>query len=166
MMWGMRRTLLLMVSTLALAGCAEDPTPVPSSAVVTMNVTPTPVPVRLACPQLVPGQPTPPNCFLSLDPTITIAETAGVGGRLETLDIVVRDLASGQEQTRLSLDRAWIVGQAGTDRIDGHGSIAFRPVVNNYPIPFGRPNLAVVLGVRFVDDKGNVLTPSVQINVV
>jgi hypothetical protein len=154
-----------MVLSLGLAAC-ETRTPVASSAVVTLTVTPTPVPVRLACPALVPGQPTPPNCFLSLDPTVTIAETAGVGGRMESLDVTVRDLGTGQDQTRLTLDRNWIVGQAGTDRVDPFGSIAFRPVVNNYPIPYGRPNLAVILGVRFVDDKGNVLSPSVQINVM
>jgi len=154
-----------MVLSLGLAAC-EDRTPVASSAVVMLTVTPTPVPVRLACPALVPGQPTPPNCFLSLDPTVTVSESAGVGGRLESLEVTVRDLATNQDQTHLTLDRDWIVGQAGTDRIDAFGSIAFRPVVNNYPIPYGRPNLAVILGVRFVDDKGNVLSPSVQINVV
>lgn len=163
----MRTTLPLLVVSLALTGCTEEArNPVASSAVVNLNVTPNPVPVRLACPQLVPGQPTPANCFLSLDPTITVSETAGVGGRLEALEVVVRDLATNQEQTRLTLDRNWIVGQAGTDRIEPRGSIAFRPVVNNYPIPYGRPNLAVVMGVRFVDDRGNVLSPSVQINVV
>jgi hypothetical protein len=155
-----------MVLSVGLGACTEDPTPVASSAVVTLNVTPNPVPVRLACPEQLPGQPQPPNCFLSLDPTITVKETAGVGGKLESLEVVVRDLATNTEQTRLSLDRAWIVQQAGTDRIDAFGSIAFRPVVNNYPIPYGRPNLAVVMGVRFVDDRGNVLSPSVQINVV
>jgi hypothetical protein len=163
---GMRRALLVMVASLGLASCTEDPTPVASSAVVTLNVTPVPVPVRLACPALVPGQPTPPNCFLSLDPTVTVAETAGVGGRLESLEVIVRDLGTGAEQTRITLDRAWILGQVGSDRIDAFGSVAFRPVVNDYPIPYGRPNLAVVMGVRFVDDRGNVLTPSVQINVV
>jgi hypothetical protein len=165
MMVSMRPAIPLMVLSLGLAAC-ETRTPVASSAVVTLTVTPTPVPVRLACPALVPGQPTPPNCFLSLDPTVTIAETAGVGGRMESLDVTVRDLGTGQDQTRLTLDRNWIVGQAGTDRVDPFGSIAFRPVVNNYPIPYGRPNLAVILGVRFVDDKGNVLSPSVQINVM
>ena len=164
-MVGMRRALSVVVLPLMLAACAMR-NPVASSATVMLTVTPTPVPVRLACPALVPGQPTPPNCFLSLDPTVTVAETAGVGGRLETIDVTVRDLGTGQDRTTLSLDRNWIVGQAGTDRIEANGSIAFRPVVTNYPIPYGQPNLAVILAIRFVDDKGNVLLPSVQINVV
>jgi hypothetical protein len=154
-----------MVLALGLAAC-EERTPVASSASVSITVSPTPVPVRLACQALVPGQPPPANCFISLDPTITVAETAGVGGRIETIEVTVRDLGTGQDQTKLTLDRAWIVGQAGTDRVEAFRSIAFRPVVNDYPIPYGRPNMAVILAVRFVDDKGNVLLPSVQINVV
>ncbi|HET9316241.1 MAG TPA: hypothetical protein VFQ51_11675 [Vicinamibacteria bacterium] len=163
-MGSMRRAVSLLALVLSLAAC-EERNPVASSAVVSITVTPTPVPVRLACQEVVPGQPPPPNCFISLDPTITITETAGVGGHLESIEVAVRDLATGQNQTQLTLDRAWIVGQAGSDRVDPRGSIAFRPVVTNYPIPYGRPNLAVILTVRFVDDKGNVLLPSVQINV-
>ena len=162
----MRRAIPLMVLSVGLAACEERTTITASSAVVAITVSPTPVPVRLACPAQVPGSPPPANCFISLDPTVTVAETAGVGGRLESLDVTVRDLATGQDQTHVTLDRAWIVGQAGTDRIEPFGSIAFRPVVNNYPIPYGRPNLAVIMSVRFVDDRGNVLLPSVQINVV
>src|SRR5574339_881327 len=113
-MGSMRRALSLLALVLGLAAC-EERNPVASSAVVTITVTPTPVPVRLACQEVVPGQPPPPNCFISLDPTITITETAGVGGHLESIEVAVRDLATGQNQTLLALDRAWIVGQAGSD---------------------------------------------------
>ena len=58
---------------------------------------------------------------------------------MEVLEIVVRDIATGQEQTRLTLDRAWIVGQAGTDRLEAFGSIAFRPVVDELPDPVRPP---------------------------
>ena len=161
----MRRALLPLVLVLGLAGCEEERPTAPSTAVVAMSVSPTPVPVRVACQEVVPGQPPPANCFISLDPTITLSETGGVGGRAETIDVIVRDLATGQEQTRVTLDRAWIVGNAGTDRVDPFGRLAFQAVVRDYPIPYGRPNLAVILSVRFVDDRGNVLLPSVQINV-
>ena len=44
----------------------------------------------------------------------------------------MRDIASGQEQTRLTLDRAWIVGQAGTDRVER---------VRQHRLPPGRDEL-------------------------
>jgi hypothetical protein len=64
MMGSMRRAILPVVLALGLAAC-EEKSPVASSAVVNLNVTPTPVPVRLGCPQQLPGQPQPPNCFPS-----------------------------------------------------------------------------------------------------
>ena len=107
MVW-MRPAIPLMVLSLGLAAC-EERTPVASSAAVSITVTPTPVPVRLACPELVPGLPPPPNCFLSLDPTVTIAETAGVGGRMDSLEVTVRDLGTGHgpdaPHARQGLDR-------------------------------------------------------------
>jgi len=156
----MRSAPVLLLSSLALAlpACVSSPTG-PASANLVIEVTPTPVVVRLRC---QPGNV--PPCFVSLDPTVTLREIAGLGGRLEVMDVTVRDLGTGVE-TKLSLDRDWIVGQAGTDRIEANGARAFRPTINDYPIPGTRPNFALILGVRFVDDKSHVLTPSVQINV-
>jgi hypothetical protein len=156
----MRTAPLLLLSGLALAlpACVSSPSG-PASANLVIEVTPTPVVVRLRC---QPGNI--PPCFVSLDPTVTLREIAGLGGRLETLDVTVRDVASGGE-TKLNLGRDWIVGQAGTDRIDANGTRAFRPVITDYPISGTRPNLLLTLAIRFVDDKDHVLTPSVQIAV-
>ena len=113
-----------------------------SSAVVKLNVTPTPVPVRLGCP------PSPRTAEATqLLPLARPDDHGRRDGGSRRAARSPRDHreghASGQEQTRLTLDRAWIVGQAGTDRVEPFGSIAFRPVVANYPIPYGRPNLAI-----------------------
>jgi hypothetical protein len=150
--------LLLCGLALALPACVSSPTG-PAFANLVIEVTPTPVVVRLRC---QPGNV--PPCFVSLDPIVTLREIAGLGGRLETLDITVRDSASGAEN-KLSLGHDWIVGQAGTDRIEANGSVAFRPVIADYPISGTRPNFLLILAVRFVDDKSHVLTPSIQINV-
>ena len=156
----MRRALVVLTPLLVLnlPACASGPTG-PASALLVIDVTPVPVIVRLRC---APGGV--PPCFVSLDPTVTLRETAGLGGRMELLEATVRDLATGAE-TKFSLGRDWFVSQVGTDRIEANESRAFRPVINDYPIAGTRPNFALILGVRFVDDKNHTLTPSVQINV-
>jgi hypothetical protein len=150
--------LVVLAAVLALPSCVSGPTG-PASANLVIEVTPVPVIVRLRC---APGGV--PPCFVSLDPTVTLREIAGLGGRLEVLEITVRELATGVEN-KITLDRNWIVGQAGTDRIEASSTRAFRPVVTDYPIQGTRPNFALILGVRFVDDKDHLLTPSIQINV-
>lgn len=157
----MRRapSVLPLLLAVLLPACATDEPTGPTSAALTIEVTPNPVVVRLRC--AAGGG---PPCFVSLDPTVTLRETGGVGGRMESLEVTVRDLATMSEN-KITLGRDWIVSQGGTDRIDAMGTRSFRPVVNDYPIQGTRPNFALILGVRFVDDEGNVLTPAVQINV-
>jgi hypothetical protein len=154
----MRSAPLLLSCVLALPACVSSPTG-PAFANLVIEVTPTPVVVRLRC---QPGNV--PPCFVSMEPTVTLREIAGLGGRLEALEITVRDVPSASE-TKVTLGRDWIVGQAGSDRIDAKSARAFQPVINDYPISGLRPNLVMTLAVRFVDDKSHVLTPSVQINV-
>jgi hypothetical protein len=152
------RAVAVSLAVVALPACVSGPTG-PASANLVIEVTPVPVLVRLRC---APGGG--PPCFVSLDPTVTLREIAGLGGRLESMEVTVRDLASGVEN-KITLGRDWIVGQAGTDRIEANGARAFRPLVEDYPIAGTRPNFALLLGARFVDDKDHTLTPSVQINV-
>jgi hypothetical protein len=149
---------VLVLLAAALPACVSSPTG-PASANLVIEVAPQPVVVRLRCQA---GGVAP--CFVSLDPIVTLREIAGLGGRLESLEVTVRDLGGGGE-TKITLNRDWIVGQAGTDRIEASSTRSFRPVLNDYPISGTRPNFALVMGVRFVDDKNHVLTPSVLINV-
>ena len=165
MMGSMRRAILPVVLALGLAAC-EERTPVASSAVVDLNVTPTPVPVRLGCPQQLPGQPQPPEL-------LPLARSDGHGrrdGRRRRAVGSARDRRAGQRvrpgadapHARPRLDRR---PGRHRPRASRSASIAFRPVVTNYPIPYGRPNLAIQMSIRFVDDRGNVLSPSVRIDV-
>ena len=155
----MRHALGVLVTVaLALPACVSSPTG-PAFANLVIEVTPQPVVVRLRC--QAGGV---PPCFVSLDPTVTLREIAGLGGRLESMDVTVRDLGGGGE-TKITLNHDWIVGQAGTDRIEANSTRSFRPVLSDYPIQGNRPNFALIMGVRFVDDKEHVLTPSIMINV-
>jgi hypothetical protein len=117
--------------------------------------------IRVACLASVPP---PEFCLASLDPTITIAETGGVGGKIETIDLAVRNTATGTEEGRMALDSAWVREQAGTDRIEARGRLAFRPVVAGYRVRNGTvPALVFNISVRFLDDNGHTVNQTLQV---
>jgi hypothetical protein len=138
-----------------------QPTPPPAtSAKIELTITPTPVNVSLVC----PAPTNPAFCLASLNPTVTVAETAGVGGRIESVEVVLRNVTLNKDETKITLGSDWVARQAGTNRLEAKARIGFQPVVSNYPIPAAgpRPQLRIVLGVQFVDDKNNTPFQSVQ----
>lgn len=160
-----RATFLSLFASALLAGCGAE-TPEAASAVLTISVSPVPLVVRWACPQHAPTDPPPTQCFLSMDPTVTVKESAGVGGRVVSMAVGIRDGVTGADYTTVGLDRNWILDNAGTDRIEGNATLSFRVVVNGYPLPYSpRPNLRLAIGARVVDDRGNELTPGLQVNI-
>ena len=158
-------SVFALLATLALSGCSSGP-PEPTQAELTITVSPVPMVVRWACPQHAPTDPPPTQCFLSMDPVVSIKESAGVGGRIVTIHVSVRDAPTSVELVGVTLDRDWVVTNAGTDRIDPNATLSFRTIVNNYPLPYAaRPNLTLVIGARVVDDKGNELTPGFRADI-
>jgi hypothetical protein len=152
--------LLPLLAAAALPACdVFDPDK--ASAAISITVDPNPVVIRVACLASVPP---PEFCLASLDPTITIAETGGVGGTVQNIDLIVRNTASGTEEGRLGLDSAWVREQAGTDRIEARGRLAFRPVVSGYRIKNGTASaLVFTIAVRFMDDNGHTIEQSQQV---
>lgn len=160
-----RLAAVSLLATLSLPAC-ENGTPEASSAVLTISVSPLPVVVRWACPQHAPTDPPPENCLLSMDPIVTIAESAGIGATLEGLIISVRDGATGAERINVSLGREWIVANAGRDTIAGNTDLSFRVVVRDYPLPFApRPNLALLLVASAIDERGNRHNPELRLDI-
>jgi hypothetical protein len=159
----MRLVPCLAVLSIGSAMACQPVSPAgPSSAVLTIQVEPNPLVVRLACPGAVPGQPPPRDCFASMSPTVTVRETAGIGGLIEGIDITVR-LAG--DESRFVLGPDWLMANAGTNRLEGFGALGFQPVVNNYPVPYGQqPAIQIVLTVRFRDDRGHAIVETVQLS--
>jgi hypothetical protein len=164
------RRILLAAALMAL-GCEDflgrNPTssqsPAPTTAKIEVTVVPDPIPMTVTCAS-PPGE----FCSGAIDPTVTIAETAGLGGHLNFVEIVVRNVTASKDESRVMLDSSAISRQVGTNRIEAMGRLAFRPVVTGYPVPASgpRPQLSIVLTVQFADDKGNVLTETARVNVV
>jgi hypothetical protein len=154
-----RYALLLSVALLSsCSGLGSSPsTPsspaAPTTAALAITVAPDPLHLLTVCPA---GD---RNCYASLDATVTITETAGVAGKLTSIQIVLQDGVAGIPLHTETLDSAWIVAHLGTDRIGARGSLAVRPIVEGYPYPAGTPlpPLAVTINVAMTDDNGHTI---------
>jgi hypothetical protein len=137
-----------------------SPSPPPTSAHIELTITPAPVPVKVDC----PAPTNPAFCLASLSPTITVKETAGVGGHINSVEVTIRNVTLARDETKVTLGADWVARQAGTNRLEPKAGIAFQPVVSGYPVPATgpRPQLRIILGVQFIDDKNNTLFQSVE----
>jgi hypothetical protein len=150
----MRKLAIILAAAAASAGCHinyVDPVR-PTLAVITVAVAPDPLRLLVTCP---PGN---TNCFGSLDATVTIAESGGLGGRIEHVDVTVYNVIHARTDSQIRLGADYLRANIGTDRIEANGRMALRPTISGYPFPVGQsPQLEFVLDVRFVDDRGNVI---------
>ena len=106
-------------------------------------------------------------CYGSLDSTVTIKETAGVGGHLTAVDFTAREAVTGASLTTLHLSGEDIRTRAGTDRIEPMGSLAVRPIIQGYPVPASapRPQLVIDVAAQMTDDHGNVVNKTKRVPV-
>lgn len=148
------RTALAIIAAATLSGCHinyVDPV-VPTLSVITVTVVPDPLRLLITCPA---GN---TNCFGSLDATVSIDESGGLGGRVEYVDVTVYDVILARNQSQVRLGSDYLRANAGTDRIEANGRLALRPRLEGYPFPVGhQPQLEFVLAVRFLDDRNNVV---------
>jgi hypothetical protein len=150
----MRRAIAIIALAAAVTGCHvnyQDPVQ-PTLSVITLTVAPDPLRLLVTCP---PGD---TNCYGSLDATVTVAESAGLGGRIEFIDVIIYNVIMARNDSHIRLDTTWLRAQAGTDRIEANGRLSLRPVIQGYPFPAGQqPQLEILLGVKFIDDRSNVV---------
>ena len=141
-----------------------SPSPPPTSAHIELTITPAPVPVRVDC----PAPTNPAFCLASLNPTVTVKETAGVGGHINSVEVTLRNVTLARDETKVTLGADWVARQAGTNRLEAKAGIGFQPVVTGYPVPAAgpRPQLRIILGVQFIDDKNNTLFQSVDADLI
>jgi hypothetical protein len=135
--------------------------PSPGTAALSIAVAPDPLKILWVCPIADT------YCYGSLDSTVTVTETAGVGGRVDNVDFTVRDALLGIELTTLHLSSEDIKAKAGTNRIEAMGKLAVRPIVEGYPVKkdIPRPSLNIDISVQVTDDKNNVVKATKRVPV-
>ena len=88
----MRTPLFILLAAALATGCQihyEDPPQIEES-IVTLSVAPDPLRMLITCP---PGN---TNCFASLDATVTVTESAGLGGRIEFVDVILYNIVTAK----------------------------------------------------------------------
>jgi hypothetical protein len=163
----LRRASIVLLLPVVLVACdlaknltkSSSPPP-PTSAHIEVTVAPTPVPVRIEC----PAPTNPAFCLASLSPTVTIKETGGLGGRIDSVEVTLRNVTAGRDESKVTLGSDALARQAGTNRLEAGAQLAVQPVVSGYPVPASgpRPQLRIIIAVQFTDDKGNVIFQSAQ----
>jgi hypothetical protein len=137
------------------------PPPEPGSGALEIVVSPDPLRLLWACPT---GQ---AYCYGSLDSILTLSETAGVGVRLDKLDMVARESLTSATVGELHFTGTEIAARAGTNRIEAGKSLAVRPVVEGWPYPANlpRPKLNVDITAEGTDDRGNAVRQTKRVPV-
>lgn len=154
---------------IALPGCEylkKDPTtptasPSPGTAALAITVAPDPLKILWVCPV------SDTYCYGSLDSTVTVSETGGVGGVVNSVDFTVRDSVLGTALTTLHLSGDDIKAKAGTNRIEAMGKLAVRPIIEGYPVRSNipRPSVNIDVDVQVTDDLGHVVKQTKRVPV-
>jgi len=165
--WAALAAVLVMAA--AAPGCEylkKDPTtptasPSPAIAALDITVAPDPLKALWVCPT------SDTYCYGSLDSTVTVLETAGVGGRVDNVDFTARDATLGVPLTTLHLSADDIKAKAGTNRLEPKGRLAVRPIIEGYPVKANlpRPSINIDISVQVTDDKGNVVSRTKRVPV-
>jgi hypothetical protein len=170
----MRRLLLASLAAL-LAACGgggsptaptPTPTPAPTRAIVTVTSEPAPV---LA----IPISQRPTFCgtnqgwdFVAVWAT-TIRETAGLGGNVNFINVTARN-SLGVEIFRapINFDVNFVIRSAGTNHVNGGGSITLREMGMCYRLATGLRAVRVLQIVNFTDDRGNTMNIQSEFDVL
>ena len=152
---------LLFLALFILPSCVSPTDEGPPAAIITLVINP--VSVTAVCPD-----PFSTTCFATIDATVTLAENAGLGARVDGFDVVVQNKATGQTESTLALGPDWVKAQLGTDRLEPLGKLSLRPIVSGFPITRGnqRSSRLVLITARVTDDKGHVLTQTAGVEIV
>jgi hypothetical protein len=155
---GSRPSRLFLSATLALIAplpaCNDSPTAPGDAlnAVLTVTVNPNPIT---------------PDVFTTgfrIRYTVTITETAGVGGEFEVVNSTLFDEATGLQVALNSYDAADMVVFVGSKRLEPLASVDV-PKVIDYVTPGGTSAATLTVSVRLKDDRGNTINQGLLVHV-
>ena len=149
-----RIVLIIAIASLAACGGSSSTAPTPTQASITVTLSPNPV-TATACSPTCQGA---NGSFrFRADGTLTIQETAGIGGN-------VNSITAMHPNATIVFSVADIVQRSGTNHVAARGTLIVP--LSTFTAPLDNPNATrqavVPYVVQFTDDRGNQLTGTVQ----
>jgi hypothetical protein len=143
---------------LLAAACNNNtsPTTTTGSAALTLTVSPNPI--------IAKNTINPALFDYDIQWTVTITETAGIGGDLHFVSATLYDPSSGLAVGRTSLDSSDLLVLAGANHLNPKGTLTVNQNLS-YRLPSrGRATL-LSIAVEMLDSNQNLLDPSVLVQV-
>jgi hypothetical protein len=97
--------------------------------------------------------------------TLTIQETAGVGGTVAAIAMVLRENGTNALIASGEFDTAAVVSLAGSSRVPAGGSLLVRTVGVHYPRDQAGRTATLTYTVRVIDDRGNTVSRDLAVAV-
>jgi hypothetical protein len=139
---------------LGLAGCDDEPAPAAGVTIASIALTSNPNPVTTI--QSSAAGPT-----FAVRYVATLKESNGLGGTVELITGNLYDDATGLLIARNQFDEDDLVVFVGNKRVPPNGTLEI-PQELTYVAPAKRPASAVI-AVRFRDDRGNLIEPTLLV---
>ena len=149
------RLLGAALAALTLGACSNDsanPTPGAQISLLAMTVTPNPI-------STVQSSPSGPTWRVSY--TVQLKESNGLGGKVELVSGSLYDDANGALIARSQYDDRDLLVFVGANRVEANGSLDIRQDLSY--VAAEKKLTTVVVAVRFRDDRGNLLEPSLLV---
>lgn len=149
------RVLGAALAALAVGACNNDsknPTPGVQISLLAMTVAPNPISTL----QSSPAGPT-----WAVRYTVQLKETNGLGGKVELLTGSLYDDANGALIARSQYDQSDLLVFVGANRVEPNGTLDI-PQDLSY-VATAKKATTVVVALRFRDDRGNLLEPSLLV---
>ena len=163
----MNPKMIVLLVVAALPACGGDggpapPTSLPPASSFSVSVTPTPL-VAVDCTPAVCSST--PGAQYAVIAGLTVTESGGVGGTVNSITLTFRT-PDNMELGTLTIAAGDIIDIAGTNRVNGRGTLIVRGIGAAYRLSDGSRQGTLTFTVAITDDRGTFTTQSVAVPVV
>jgi hypothetical protein len=151
------RAVAALACGLVLAGCNSATSTLGTLPAAALTLTPLPNPI-LATAATTPGY------QYNIQWSLSIQETAGIGGTLHYITSSLYDPTTGAKVAFVTLGPTELVAQYGTDQIAPSGTLKVQQQLN-YSVAGGTKGALLSIEVELKDTNGNLIDPAVLVEV-